>query len=149
MANDEESVWMYEPNFPLAVVGCIAYGLLLIAITYFTWFRFRAWYFSVVVIGTLVEVAGYVCRAYSVKHQTVIVSYCTFNYNILLSKSRILTSEIGAIRTYPHPYRNRPRLCCSRQLPPHQPSHPQRFASLTPPNPRNPRPTSHTNLRHV
>lgn len=73
MANNDSSVWMYSPSFALAVIGCIVYCLLFLAITYFTLIKYRAWYFIVVVIGAAVEVAGYVCRVYSVKHQTDLV----------------------------------------------------------------------------
>ncbi|KAM3427604.1 hypothetical protein MY4824_009326 [Beauveria thailandica] len=75
MSNDDRSIWAYNPSFPLAVVGCIVYGLLFIAITYTTWIKHRAWFFSAVVVGAAIQVAGYVCRAYSAKNQTVLVPY--------------------------------------------------------------------------
>ncbi|KAM3435971.1 hypothetical protein NHJ13734_005304 [Beauveria thailandica] len=75
MSDEDRSIWAYNPSFPLAVVGCIVYGLLFIAITYTTWIKHRAWFFSAVVVGAMVEVAGYVCRAYSAKNQTVLVPY--------------------------------------------------------------------------
>ncbi|KAM3562974.1 hypothetical protein MY1884_001519 [Beauveria asiatica] len=75
MSNEDRSIWAYDPSFPLAVVGCIVYGLLFIAITYTTWIKHRAWFFSAVVVGAAIEVAGYVCRAYSAKNQTVLVPY--------------------------------------------------------------------------
>ena len=74
MANDDSSIWVYSPSFPLAVVGCVVYSILFITITYTTWIKHRAWYFSTVVVGAAIEVAGYVCRVYSAKHQTVLVS---------------------------------------------------------------------------
>ncbi|OAQ96837.1 hypothetical protein LLEC1_03882 [Akanthomyces lecanii] len=75
MANDDSSIWVYSPSFPLAVVGCVVYSILLFAITYMTWVKHRAWFFSPVVVGAAIEVAGYVCRVYSAKHQTVLVPY--------------------------------------------------------------------------
>lgn len=74
MADDDTSFWAYNPSFPLAVVGCVIYVILFIATTYFTWFKHRAWFFSTVVVGAAIEVAGYVCRVYSAKSQTVLVS---------------------------------------------------------------------------
>lgn len=80
MATDE-SVWVYNASLPLAIIGCVVYGLLLIAIAYVTWIRYRAWYFTVVVIGAIIEVVGYVCRAYSVAHDTVLVSMTDIFYD--------------------------------------------------------------------
>lgn len=74
MASDDSSIWVYSPAFPLAVVGCVVYSILFVAITYTTWIKHRAWFFSTVVVGAAIEVAGYVCRVYSAKHQTVLVS---------------------------------------------------------------------------
>jgi uncharacterized membrane protein len=71
---DDMDVWMYNPSFALAVIGTIVYGLIFIAITYLTFFRYRAWYFTVVVVGAAVEVAGYVLRAYSAKNRTILVN---------------------------------------------------------------------------
>jgi uncharacterized membrane protein len=73
MAEEAISVWMYEPSFPLAVIGCVVYGLILFAIGYFTLVKYRLWYFSVIVVGAAVEVVAYVTRAYSAKNQSEIV----------------------------------------------------------------------------
>ncbi|KAJ3497985.1 hypothetical protein NLG97_g1481 [Lecanicillium saksenae] len=75
MSNDDTSIWVYSPSFPLAVVGCVVYCLLFIATTYTSWIKHRAWFFSTVVVGAAVEVAGYVCRVYSAKNQTVLAPY--------------------------------------------------------------------------
>ncbi|OAA70285.1 RTA1 domain protein [Cordyceps fumosorosea ARSEF 2679] len=84
MANDDSSIWVYSPSFPLAIVGCVVYCLLFIAITYTTWIKHRAWFFSTVVVGAAVEVAGYVFRVYSTKHQTVLVPYIlTLTFTVL------------------------------------------------------------------
>ncbi|KAF5962642.1 Rtm1p-like protein [Fusarium bulbicola] len=47
---DQDSIWMYDPSFPLAVVGTVVYGIIFLAITYLTLIKYRAWYFIVVVI---------------------------------------------------------------------------------------------------
>ncbi|KAM3543449.1 hypothetical protein ARSEF1564_003690 [Beauveria bassiana] len=75
MSNEDRSIWAYNPSFSLAVVGCIVYSLLFVAIIYTTWIKHRAWFFSAVVVGAAIEVAGYVCRAYSAKNQSVLVPY--------------------------------------------------------------------------
>ena len=72
---DEVSVWMYNPSFALAIIGCIVYGFIFIALFYLTIIKYRTWYFLVVVIGAAIEVAAYILRAYSVKNQTVLVRY--------------------------------------------------------------------------
>jgi hypothetical protein len=74
MADDETSVWMYNPSFPLAVIGAVVYGIVFLVITYLTLIKYRAWYFTVVVIGAAVEVVAYVMRTYSVKNQSEIVN---------------------------------------------------------------------------
>ena len=71
--SDDDIVWMYNPSLALAILGSVVYGLLFIAITYITFVRYRAWFFTVVVVGAAVEVAGYVLRAYSASHQTALV----------------------------------------------------------------------------
>ncbi|KAM3446242.1 hypothetical protein MY3296_009857, partial [Beauveria thailandica] len=52
MSDEDRSIWAYNPSFPLVV--------------------HRAWFYSAVVVGAAVEVAGYACRAYSAKNQTVL-----------------------------------------------------------------------------
>lgn len=73
----EDSIWMYDPSFALAIVGCVVYSLLFVAITYLTFIRYRSWYFTVVVVGAAIEVAGYVSRVYSTKNQSELVSMAT------------------------------------------------------------------------
>lgn len=70
----EDSKWVYEPNVPLAIIGSIVYGVLFIAITHLTFIKYRAWWFTVVVIGSAIEVASYILRAYSAKNQSELVS---------------------------------------------------------------------------
>ena len=65
---------MYTPSFPLAIIASILYGVAFCAIAYQTFVRFRAWYFTTVVVGAAIEVAGYAIRCYSIKNPTEIVS---------------------------------------------------------------------------
>ena len=68
------SVWMYDPVFALAIIGIIAYFILFVWISYLTLIKYRAWFFIVVVVGTLMEVVAYILRAYSIKNQSEIVN---------------------------------------------------------------------------
>ncbi|KAK0641058.1 RTA1 like protein-domain-containing protein [Cercophora newfieldiana] len=68
MAEAPDSIWMYTPSFPLAVLAAVLYGLVFAWIFYLTVIRYRAWYFLCVVIGAAIEVAGYALRCYSIKN---------------------------------------------------------------------------------
>lgn len=74
MTEEEVSVWMYNPSFPLALIGAVVYGIIFLVITYTTLVKYRAWYFAVVVAGAAIEVAAYIARAYSVKNPSDLVS---------------------------------------------------------------------------
>jgi hypothetical protein len=71
---DQESIWMYDPSFPLAVIGTVVYGITFLVLAYLTLIKYRAWFFIVVVVGSAIEVAAYNLRVYSAKHQSEIVS---------------------------------------------------------------------------
>ena len=70
MADDDAVVWMYTPSFALAVLASILYGIVFFCISYLTVIKYRAWYFTCVVVGAAVEVTGYAMRCYSVKNPT-------------------------------------------------------------------------------
>lgn len=69
-----QSIWAYNPNFPLAVTGTILYGFVFLVIGYQTIFQYRSWFFLTVVLGAAIEVAGYGLRAYSTQNQLEVVS---------------------------------------------------------------------------
>ena len=71
---DQVSIWMYDPSFPLAVVGTVVYGIIFLILAYQTLVKYRAWFFIVVVVGSAVEVAAYNLRIHSVQNQSEIVS---------------------------------------------------------------------------
>jgi hypothetical protein len=71
---DQESIWMYDPSFPLAVIGAVVYGITFLVLAYLTLIKYRAWFFIVVVVGSAIEVAAYNLRVYSAKNQSEIVS---------------------------------------------------------------------------
>lgn len=76
MANDtaeDQVVWMYPPSLALAILATILYGMIFLTLFYQTIIRYRAWFFTTVVIGAAVELAGYILRSYSAHNQTQLV----------------------------------------------------------------------------
>ncbi|KAL1841473.1 hypothetical protein VTJ49DRAFT_7028 [Mycothermus thermophilus] len=71
------SVWAYNPSFPLAVLSTVLYCILFVTITYQTFVRYRTWYFTVMVVGTAMEVPAYALRCYSIKNPSNIAIYAT------------------------------------------------------------------------
>ena len=71
---DDWSIWFYEPSLPLAIIGTIVYAIICIAISYLTLVKHRAWYFTPVVVGAVVEVAAYIARIISLKNVQNLVS---------------------------------------------------------------------------
>jgi hypothetical protein len=74
---DLDSIWLYSPNFPLAIVGAILYSIPTVIQFYQTVLKYRSYYFIPVLIGACLEVGGYIARAVSIKQQTEIVSNLT------------------------------------------------------------------------
>lgn len=68
-----ESIWTYDPIFALSIVAAALYLIPLVVISYQTFIKYRAYYFTVVPIGALLEVGGYAARAVSIKHLDQIV----------------------------------------------------------------------------
>ena len=68
-----ESIWTYEPNFPLSIVAAALYLIPLVVQGYQTFIKYRSYYFWVVFFGALLEVGGYAARAVSIKHLDQIV----------------------------------------------------------------------------
>ena len=69
-----DSIWLYNPNFPLAIVAAALYAVPMLIQFWQTVFRYKSYYFIVVFFGALLEVAGYTARAVSVKNYTEVVS---------------------------------------------------------------------------
>ncbi|KAF1812327.1 RTA1-domain-containing protein [Eremomyces bilateralis CBS 781.70] len=65
----EERVWLSSPSFPLSIIGAIVYAIPFLIIFYQTIIQYRAWFFTCVVFGAAMEVAGYAARSYSAKFQ--------------------------------------------------------------------------------
>ncbi|KAK4097367.1 RTA1-domain-containing protein [Parathielavia hyrcaniae] len=70
MADEPTSIWMYNPSFAVAVLATVLYGLVFLFISYLTLIKYRAWFFTCVVVGAAIEVAGYALRCYSIKNPT-------------------------------------------------------------------------------
>lgn len=131
----EDSVWMYEPSFELSVFFTVVYSLIFLAITYLTFVKYRAWYFTPAVIGAVVEVVAYVARTYSAKNQSEIVC---------LSKSKLLQSDAlltfqGPLCSVPHVDSPCAGLHRRGQLHAHQPTDPCGLATLASPGAGNTR----------
>ena len=73
MADDSDSEWLYNPSFALAILATILYSFTFVWIFYLTVIKYRAWFFTCVVVGAAIEVVGYALRCYSVKKQTDVV----------------------------------------------------------------------------
>jgi hypothetical protein len=69
----------YVPSFALGVLAVILFTIALAAHTYLL-FRHRTWYFSTVVVGTVMEVIGYIFRILASKINPYAVSYFVAQY---------------------------------------------------------------------
>lgn len=68
-----DSIWLYNPNFPLTLVGAGLYGIIMAVQFWQTVLKFKAKYFIVVLVGACMEVIGYAARAVSIKFPDQIV----------------------------------------------------------------------------
>lgn len=68
-----ESIWTYDPNFPVSIVFAVFYAIPLFVQGYQTFIRYRSYYFWVVFVGALLEVGGYAARTVAIKHLDQIV----------------------------------------------------------------------------
>ncbi|OBS19600.1 hypothetical protein FPOA_11325 [Fusarium poae] len=81
---DEQSIWMYDPSLPLAVIATVIYGIIFLVLAYQTLIKYRAWFFIVVVVGSAIEVAAYNLRIYSIQNQSEITPFVmTLTYTVL------------------------------------------------------------------
>lgn len=68
-----ESIWTYDPNYPVSIVFAVFYAIPLFVQGYQTFIRYRSYYFWVVFVGALLEVGGYAARTVAIKHLDQIV----------------------------------------------------------------------------
>ncbi|KAG8667372.1 hypothetical protein FPOAC2_12535 [Fusarium poae] len=81
---DEQSIWMYDPSLPLAIIATAIYGLIFLVLAYQTLIKYRAWFFIVVVVGSAIEVAAYNLRIHSIQNQSEITPFVmTLTYTVL------------------------------------------------------------------
>jgi hypothetical protein len=75
MANDttSTSIFLYNPTFALSIVFAVLYLIPLSIQSWQTILKYKAWYFVVVVIGAVLEVAGYIVRGVAIKNISSIV----------------------------------------------------------------------------
>ncbi|KAH7314281.1 RTA1 like protein-domain-containing protein [Rhexocercosporidium sp. MPI-PUGE-AT-0058] len=83
--SNPDSIWLFNPSLALAIVFAVIYAVPLVWQSYLTVFRYRAYYFSVVIVGAAFEVGGYVSRAVSIKRQDSIPPYAVSSSLIVLA----------------------------------------------------------------
>ncbi|KAH9209770.1 RTA1 like protein-domain-containing protein [Leptodontidium sp. 2 PMI_412] len=83
--SNPDSIWLYNPSLALSIVFTVVYTVPLVWQSYLTIFKYRAYYFSVVIVGAAFEVGGYVSRAVSIKKQESIPPYAVSSSLIVLA----------------------------------------------------------------
>lgn len=68
-----DSIWLYDPNLPLAIVATVLYAIPLLIQFWQSVFKYKSYYFIVVFLGALLEVGGYAVRTASIKDESSIV----------------------------------------------------------------------------
>jgi hypothetical protein len=71
---NNDSIYFYNPSFPLTIVAAALYLIPTTILLYLTCYRYKTWYLICVPIGSAMEVAGYIARATSVKNVSAVVS---------------------------------------------------------------------------
>ncbi|KAK4220027.1 RTA1 like protein-domain-containing protein [Rhypophila decipiens] len=74
---EDQSVWQYNPSLALAILASILYGIIFLVIFYQTFIKYRSWYFTCVVVGAGVEVAGYALRCHSIRNPSQVAPFAT------------------------------------------------------------------------
>lgn len=69
----DESIWLYSCSTALATVTAIIYLIPTIVLFWQTVFKYTSWFFLCVLIGSALEVGGYIARAVSSRRVTEIV----------------------------------------------------------------------------
>lgn len=93
-SDNADSIWLYNPSFPLAIVATILYQIPTCVQFYLTVLRrheCRHRYFVCVLIGSSMEVAGYAIRAVSTKKQADIVR-CLISFSFVQPLTNILAN---------------------------------------------------------
>ncbi|KAE8441896.1 hypothetical protein EG329_004202 [Mollisiaceae sp. DMI_Dod_QoI] len=83
--SDSDSIWLYNPNFPLSIVFAVLYLIPTVIQFWQTCIKYKSWYFVVVFVGACLEVAGYVVRAVSIKNLDSIPPYAVQSSFIVIA----------------------------------------------------------------
>ncbi|KAH6673652.1 RTA1 like protein-domain-containing protein [Halenospora varia] len=84
-SDKKDSIWLYNPNFPLAIVFAILYSFPMVIQFVQTILRYKSYYFSVVFVGAAFEVAGYIVRAVSIKQPAQVSPYAVSSSFIIIA----------------------------------------------------------------
>ncbi|KAL5350220.1 hypothetical protein ACLOAV_005258 [Pseudogymnoascus australis] len=80
-----ESIWTYDPNYPVSIVFAVFYAIPLFVQGYQTFIRYRSYYFWVVFVGALLEVGGYAARTVAIKHLDQIPPYAVQSSLVIIA----------------------------------------------------------------
>ncbi|KAH7391576.1 RTA1 like protein-domain-containing protein [Cadophora sp. MPI-SDFR-AT-0126] len=83
--SNPNSIWLYDPSLPLAIVFTVIYTVPLAWQMYLTVVKYRASYFTVVIVGAAFEVGGYISRAASIQQEEEIPPYAVSSSLIVLA----------------------------------------------------------------
>ncbi|KAF2467091.1 RTA1-domain-containing protein [Lindgomyces ingoldianus] len=110
MASDE-SIWMFSCSTALAIVVSIFYLIPTLVLTWQTFIKYRSWFFLCVLIGSALEVGGYIARAVSSKQVSSIPPYAISSTLIIIAPVFVAAGNyllIGRlIRAVLHPSHHR------------------------------------------
>jgi len=152
----KESIWLYSANTPLAIVTATIYLVPTLILAYQTAFKYRSRFFLCVLVGSSIEVGGYIARAVSSRRVTEIVrhqNHSLSSSNGYPSQSSILpctnAPPVATLRHLLHAHHHRTRFRCRRQLPSDRTPHPNCPAPLSPPHIWHPRTARCPSLRRL
>ncbi|KAH6662069.1 RTA1 like protein-domain-containing protein [Halenospora varia] len=87
-SSSNPSPFGYDASFPLAVVGATLFCLLGI-IHFYQFFHYRTWVFYPMLLALLMEMIGFISRAYSIHHTTVLAPFLISYITVILAPSFI------------------------------------------------------------
>lgn len=83
-ANFAENNYIYIPSLPTAIVALVIWCFILAAIIYRS-YRYKVWYFTVMMVGLVMEVIGYIMRVYGHFHLSAHNPYVTMQALVILA----------------------------------------------------------------
>ncbi|KAF2117571.1 RTA1 like protein-domain-containing protein [Lophiotrema nucula] len=82
---DGDSIWTYKASVALAIVVAIIYLVPTLVLSWQTFIKYRSWFFLCVLIGSALEVGGYIARAVSAKRVSDIPPYAVSSTLIIIA----------------------------------------------------------------